>query len=80
MLARVVSSSSHCIGVLMCDSGRFVMCGYCHLSVNFPAGADYATIVNQIEPKLCSGRIASKVDTLPENSVPTVNPTMGQTR
>ena len=47
----------------MCDSGRFVMCGYCHLSVNFPAGADYATIAKQIEPKLCSGRIAVEVDT-----------------
>jgi hypothetical protein len=70
MSASVVSSSSHCIGVLMCDSGRFVMCGYCHLSLNFPAGADYATIANQIVPRLCSGRIPPKADTLPESLLP----------
>jgi hypothetical protein len=33
------------------------MCGNCHLSVNLPTGADYATIADQIEPKLCGGRI-----------------------
>lgn len=58
---------SHWLGVLMCDLGRFVMCGSCHLSVNFPVGADYATIADQIEPKLCSGRIPSKADTVSAN-------------
>jgi hypothetical protein len=67
MSGGIVSSSSHRTGILMCDSGRFVMCGDCLLSVSFPAGADYATIVNQIEPQLCSGRIPPKPDTLSEH-------------
>jgi PAS domain S-box-containing protein len=55
MSVNGVSSSSHRIGILMCDEGRFVSCIDCHLCLGFPTGADYDTIAKQFESGRCCG-------------------------
>jgi PAS domain S-box-containing protein len=50
------------IGIRMCAAGRFVACINCRLSVEFPAGAHYDTIVRQFESHSCGFPRLSKDD------------------
>jgi hypothetical protein len=68
MSVSSVSSSSHRIGILMSDEGRFVSCIDCHLSLRFPAGANYHTIEKQFESHSCSFPIPSNHDALVESA------------
>jgi len=52
--------SPHCIGILMSAAGRFLECGNCQLSFEFPAGEHYDTIAEQFESHSCSSPIPSK--------------------
>jgi PAS domain S-box-containing protein len=60
MSVSVVSSSSHRIGILMSDQGRFVSCIDCHLSLSFPDRTDHARIVKQFESRACTGPVLLK--------------------
>jgi PAS domain S-box-containing protein len=62
MSASSVAQSSPCIGIRMCDAGRFVVCIGCRLSVEFPAGAHYDTIARQFESHSCGSQSLSKGD------------------
>jgi PAS domain S-box-containing protein len=62
MSASSVAQSSPCIGIRMCDAGRFVVCMGCRLSVEFPAGAHYDTIAKQFESHSCGFQSLSKDD------------------
>jgi PAS domain S-box-containing protein len=62
MSASSVAQSSPCIGIRMCDAGRFVVCMGCRLSVEFPAGAHYDTIARQFESHSCGSQSLSKDD------------------
>jgi hypothetical protein len=60
MSVSVVSSSSHRIGILMSNQGRFVSCIDCHLSLSFPDRTDHARIVKQVESRACTGPVLLK--------------------
>jgi hypothetical protein len=60
MSVSVASSSSHRIGILMSDQGRFVSCIDCHLSLSFPDRTDYLGIVKQFESQTCTGPVPLK--------------------
>jgi len=62
MSASSVAQSSPCIGIRMCDAGRFVVCMGCRLSVEFPAGAHYDTIARRSEFHSCGSQSLSKDD------------------
>jgi PAS domain S-box-containing protein len=64
MPASIGAKSSPCIGIRMCDAGRFVVCIVCRLSVEFPAGAHYDTIARQFESHLCRSPSLSKDDAI----------------
>jgi PAS domain len=62
MSASIGAKSSPCIGIRLCDAGRFVACIDCRLSVEFPAGAHYDTIARQFESHSCGSPSLSKGD------------------
>jgi PAS domain S-box-containing protein len=62
MPASIGAKSSPCIGIRMCEAGRFVVCMGCRLSVEFPAGAHYDTIARQFEFHSCGSPNLSKDD------------------
>jgi PAS domain S-box-containing protein len=64
MPASIGAKSSPCIGIRMCDAGRFVVCIDCRLSVEFPAGAHYDTIARQFESHPCGSASLSKDNAL----------------
>lgn len=47
----------HRIGILMSSAGRFLECGDCQKSFNFPDGAQFNAIAKQFESHLCSSPI-----------------------
>ncbi len=47
----------HRIGILMSPRGRFLECSSCHLSFNFPDGAQSGAIAKQFESHLCDSPI-----------------------
>ena len=61
-LPSIRAKSSPCIGIRMCEAGRFVACIDCRLSVEFPAGAHYDTIAKQFESHSCGSPSLSKDD------------------
>jgi hypothetical protein len=62
MSAGSCTYSCHHLGILMSGAGRFVSCIHCHLTLSFPAGADYDTVVKQFEYHSCSIPILSNQD------------------
>jgi PAS domain S-box-containing protein len=74
MPASIGAKSSPCIGIRMCDAGRFVACIDCRLSVEFPAGAHYDTIARQFESHSCGFPRLSK-DDAPIAKTKTCDPT-----
>jgi hypothetical protein len=44
----------HRIAIIMSPEGRFLQCRDCHLTLSFPDGAQYVTVVLQFESHLCS--------------------------
>jgi hypothetical protein len=47
----------HRIGILMSPTARFLECRSCHLSFNFPDGAQFGAIAKQFESHLCDSPI-----------------------
>ena len=47
----------HRIGILMSPTDRFLECRSCHLSFNFPDGAEFGAIAKQFESHLCDSPI-----------------------
>ena len=47
----------HRIGILMSPAGRFLKCGDCQISFEFPDGAQFGAIAKQFEFHLCGSQI-----------------------
>jgi hypothetical protein len=71
-----VSSSSHRIGILMSDAGRFVSCIDCHMSFSFPDGMDYAKSAKQFEEGRCTGPVLPKEDAVIAGAIKACVPTL----
>ena len=62
MSAKISTSPSHLIAILMSALGRFVVCRECHLSFEFLSGTHYDTIAKRFESHLCADPRPSKDD------------------